>query len=103
MKHIESNFIGTDDIRLYYQVWRPEKNSKAVVQIIHGLAEHSNRYMNVVDALVPRGYVIYASDNRGHGNSEGIRGYVKKFETYLPHLITKGKVYSFLLRTTIGY
>lgn len=54
MMHIESNFIGTDDIRLYYQVWRPEKTSKAVVQIFHGLAEHSNRYMNVVDALVPR-------------------------------------------------
>ena len=83
MKHIESNFIGTDDIRLYYQVWRPEKNSKAVVQLIHGLAEHSNRYLNVVNALVPSGYVIYASDNRGHGKSEGIRGYVNKFETFV--------------------
>jgi len=83
MKHIESNFVGTDDVRLYYQVWRPEKNSKAVVQIIHGLAEHSNRYMNVVNALVPRGYAIYASDNRGHGKSEGIRAYVKKFEKYV--------------------
>jgi alpha-beta hydrolase superfamily lysophospholipase len=83
MKHIEDNFIGIDEVRLYYQVWRPEKNPKAVVQVVHGLAEHSGRYINVVNALIPRGYTIYAADHRGHGKSEGIRAYVKKFEYYV--------------------
>ncbi|MFX1465826.1 MAG: alpha/beta hydrolase, partial [Promethearchaeota archaeon] len=83
MKHIEGNFIGTDDVRLYYQVWRPETTAKAVVQVAHGLAEHSGRYLNIVNALIPRGYAIYATDHRGHGKSEGLRAYVKKFEYYV--------------------
>lgn len=83
MKHIEDSFIGINGVRLYYQVWRPEKNLKAVVQVIHGLAEHSGRYLNIVNALIPRGYAIYAADHRGHGKSEGLRAYVKKFEYYV--------------------
>ena len=82
MKHIEGNF-GINEVRLYYQVWRPEKNPKAVVQVVHGLAEHSGRYLNIVNALIPRGYAIYAADHRGHGKSEGLRAYVKKFEYYV--------------------
>ncbi|MFX1519469.1 MAG: alpha/beta hydrolase [Promethearchaeota archaeon] len=83
MKHIEDSFTGTDDIRLYYQVWQPDITPKAVVQVVHGLAEHSGRYLNIVNALIPQGYAIYASDLRGHGKSEGLQAYVKKFEYYV--------------------
>ncbi|MFX1296813.1 MAG: alpha/beta hydrolase [Promethearchaeota archaeon] len=83
MKHFEDNFIGVDDVNIYYQVWRPDENPKAVVQIIHGYAEHSGRYLNVVNELIPRGYVLYANDHRGHGKSEGIQLYVKKFENFI--------------------
>lgn len=83
MEHLEDTFNGADGIKLYYQVWRPEETPKAVVQIMHGFGEHSGRYLNVVNELVLRGYVVYANDHRGHGKSEGIQLYVKKFQDFI--------------------
>ncbi len=83
MKHTEDNFQGADGVKLYYQVWRPDGTPKAVVQIVHGFAEHGGRYLNVTNELVPRGYVIYADDHRGHGKSEGVQLYVKKFQNFI--------------------
>lgn len=39
--------------------------------------------MNVVNALVPAGFGIYAKDHRGHGKSDGTRGYINNFNEYL--------------------
>lgn len=54
MKHHEDNFIGVGDVKLFYQVWRPDKTTKAVIQLIHGFLEHGGRYTNVVNELIPR-------------------------------------------------
>ncbi len=86
MRHLTGEFKGRDNISLYFQGWLPEASPKAVVLVIHGLAEHSRRYMNLVNHLVPRGYAIYGFDLRGHGKSGGIRGYVKQFSDYLDDL-----------------
>jgi alpha-beta hydrolase superfamily lysophospholipase len=83
MKHSEESFTSQDGIKIYYQVWKPDTPAKAVVQVVHGLAEHGSRYMNVVNTLVPAGYAIYATDHRGHGKSEGLRGYVNKFNDFI--------------------
>ncbi len=45
----------------------PAAQPKAVVQIVHGMAEHSARYRHVAAALVEAGYTVYASEHRGHG------------------------------------
>ncbi|MFX1538868.1 MAG: alpha/beta hydrolase [Promethearchaeota archaeon] len=82
MKYKEDHFVTDDGLNLYFQVWQPQGESKATIQIIHGLAEHSSRYNNVVNFLVPKGFTIYANDLRGHGKSEGIRGYVNSFDDY---------------------
>ncbi len=83
MKHIESEFLGEKDLRIYYQAWLPDSTPKAVIQLVHGFGEHSGRYGNVVDKLVPMGYAIYADDHRGHGKSEGIRNYTDSFDFYV--------------------
>lgn len=44
---------------------------KAVVQICHGLAEHSARYARFALALNSVGYHVYAHDHRGHGTNIG--------------------------------
>ncbi|MHA1299101.1 MAG: lysophospholipase [Candidatus Helarchaeota archaeon] len=83
MKHTEDYYKGAKGIEIYYQVWRPEDNPKAVVQIVHGIAEYSDRYINVVNALVPKGYIIYASDLQGHGKTKSLTGFVEKFDHYI--------------------
>jgi len=85
MEHREGEFKGRGGVRIWYQVWRPEA-PKAVVALAHGLGEHSGRYRNVVDWLVPRGYAIYALDHRGHGRSGGRRGHLDRFSDYLDDL-----------------
>jgi len=44
---------------------------RAVVQICHGLAEHSARYGRFAEALAQAGYHVYAHDHRGHGVNIG--------------------------------
>lgn len=40
---------------------------RGIVQICHGLAEHSGRYERFALALVAAGYHVYIHDQRGHG------------------------------------
>lgn len=82
MKHMESEFEGVKGLKIYYQAWLPE-SLKAVVQIAHGFAEHSGRYLNVVNELVPLGYAVYANDHRGHGKSEGNINFVDNLDQYI--------------------
>jgi alpha-beta hydrolase superfamily lysophospholipase len=88
MPHIEGNFKGQKNLTLYYQGWLPEQTPKAVLLIVHGLAEHSGRYKNVVEYFVPKGYAVYGFDQRGHGRSDGARCYVDRFSDYIVDLHT---------------
>jgi alpha-beta hydrolase superfamily lysophospholipase len=47
--------------------WLPERPLRAIVQIAHGLTEHSARYARLATALNAAGYGVYAADLRGHG------------------------------------
>jgi len=88
MKHQEGIFIGVRDASLYYQGWLPEGEVRAVLLVVHGLAEHSGRYMNLVNHFVPLGYAVYGIDHVGHGRSEGRRLYVERFVDYTEPLRT---------------
>ena len=76
MKHNEGNFSGANDLNLFYQSWQPDNGSKAIIAIVHGFGEHSGRYMNIVNHVLPQGYTVYGFDHRGHGRSEGNRGHI---------------------------
>jgi len=82
MKHEDGFFEGVRGAKIYYQCWLPDGDVHAVLLISHGLAEHSGRYMNVVNHFVPHGYAVYALDHYGHGRSEGRRVYVKGFTDF---------------------
>lgn len=82
MRHQEGFFKGVRDANIYFQSWLPEGEPKAVLVIVHGLAEHSGRYMNIVNHFVPLGYAVYGMDHLGHGKSDGKRVYLKRFEDY---------------------
>lgn len=77
----EGTFPGRGGLPLHYRSWRPP-HPRAALVIVHGLAEHSGRYGNVVDYFAPLGYALYAFDLRGHGRSPGPRGYVDSWRDY---------------------
>lgn len=79
MIHEDGEFTGQGGLRLYRQVWLPDDEPKAAVVLAHGYGEHSGRYGNLVERLVPHGYAVHALDHRGHGRSEGPRGHVGRF------------------------
>src|SRR4030042_3862441 len=86
--HIEGTFKGHKGLTIYEQCWLPQGNLKAILLVVPGLAEHSGRYMNLVNYFVPRGYAICGLDHRGHGKSEGLRCHINKFPDYLTDLKT---------------
>ena len=58
-----------DGLSLFTYCWLPDAPPHAVVQIVHGLAEHAGRYARLAGALSNRGYAVYANDLRGHGRT----------------------------------
>ena len=83
MKHKEGTFKGFEGDDIYYQWWLPDEAPRAVILIVHGLAEHSGRYANVVDHFVPRGYALFGFDLPGHGKSFGRRVHIRRFSDYV--------------------
>ena len=81
----ESFFIGEGGLKLFYKRYQAEPE-KARIVIAHGLGEHSGRYDNVVERLLPEGISIWALDHRGHGRSDGTRGHVFSFYQYVVEL-----------------
>jgi alpha-beta hydrolase superfamily lysophospholipase len=63
----EFEFRADDGHTLLGRRWLPQSPSRAVLQIAHGLAEHSARYARLAKALNSAGYAAYANDHRGHG------------------------------------
>lgn len=74
-----------DGLNIFYRQYKASPE-KAKMIIIHGLGEHSGRYLNVINRLVPKGISIFALDFRGHGKSDGKRGHVLSFDDYLEDL-----------------
>ncbi len=63
---------AADGLSLTAYRWEPETPEPVgVVQIAHGVAEHSLRYDRLARALTAAGYVVRAHDHRGHGGSVG--------------------------------
>jgi lysophospholipase len=79
MHHREATFTGHGGLEIAWQAWRPEAPARAILVVSHGAGEHGGRYGHVVDALVPLGFAVYASDHRGHGRSGGRRALVDRF------------------------
>ncbi|MET0388807.1 MAG: alpha/beta fold hydrolase, partial [Polyangiales bacterium] len=60
-----------DGTSIAFYTWpAPSQSIKGAVQIAHGLVEHAARYDRFAQALTRAGYVVYASDHRGHGQTQ---------------------------------
>jgi acylglycerol lipase len=86
MSHTTEKITAADGLELFINTWKAAE-TKAVVVIAHGLAEHSGRYAHVAENLNAVGYSVVAPDHRGHGQSGGEpRTYVTDMDTYVDDL-----------------
>ena len=83
MNHEEGTLATDDGLALFWQSWVPPGEPEGVLLFVHGLAEHSGRYLNPVRHFVARGWACYGFDYRGHGKSPGARVHVSDYEEYL--------------------
>lgn len=75
MKHME---LRTFDGKINtVSVWDEVDNKIGAVVIVHGMAEHADRYDDFAKRLNREGYVVLADNHRGHKfNPDGERGIV---------------------------
>ena len=83
MQQIEFSWKTKDGQNLYAKEWKPDGKVKAVIALVHGLGEHIGRYDHVAEAMGKAGYAMVGFDQRGHGKSDGIRGYEISYETIM--------------------
>ncbi len=76
---------SADGVKIFYRQY-PAESERARMVIAHGLGEHSGRYENIVERMLPKGISVWVPDHRGHGQSGGKRGHVLKFSQYLSDL-----------------
>lgn len=56
--------------------WMPDETPRAVLQVIHGIADFAERYDNFARYMNTLGFVVVAEDHMGHGQSvNGVQGY----------------------------
>jgi alpha-beta hydrolase superfamily lysophospholipase len=65
------------------RISQPPGGARAAVLLTHGYAEHTGRYAHVIDRWNSKGILVGSYDLRGHGDSEGVRGHVSRFDEYV--------------------
>ncbi len=64
----EFTYPSTDGIHKIHAVeWLPEGEPRAVVQIVHGVAEYALRYDPLARYLTEHGFLVCGEDHLGHG------------------------------------
>lgn len=58
---------ASDGYPIVVHRWRAAGPIKGIIQISHGMGEHSGRYDCLATILAKLGFVVYSNDHRGHG------------------------------------
>ncbi len=84
----ENYWKSFDGLNLFSRTWHPSGKPRAVIHLIHGLGEHSGRYNAWAEKLSEQGFLVRSFDLRGHGKSEGKRGYSSAYAKLIKDLDT---------------
>ena len=101
------HFKSKDGLELFAHAFPSKKPPKAIICLVHGHGEHIERYQHLAAALNDAGYALVGFDNRGHGQSDGLRGHTPSYESLLDDMDTflteVDKDYPDLLRILYGH
>ncbi|MDR0388399.1 MAG: lysophospholipase [Treponema sp.] len=82
-----ASYNGRDTVKGW--IYTPIRKPRGIVQVVHGLREHSRRYMHLILKLNEAGFIVGADDHVGHGKTAadsdtwgdyGTRGYLTTTE-----------------------
>jgi alpha-beta hydrolase superfamily lysophospholipase len=79
-------FESADGTRLFWRRRPAPGEPLATLLFVHGLAEHSGRYVHVLEYFANAGYDCWAFDYRCHGESPGLRVHVDRFDEFTADL-----------------
>jgi alpha-beta hydrolase superfamily lysophospholipase len=66
------SYNGRDTVKGW--IYSPIRKSRGIVQVVHGLGEHSRRYLHLILKLNEAGFVVCADDHVGHGKTAADSG-----------------------------
>ena len=78
---IETLISKRDQLPLELAIIEPEGEPVGIIQLIHGMSEHKERYYDFMNYLVKQGYICAIHDHRGHGASVKDKSHLGYFYT----------------------
>lgn len=69
------SFQSVQGLPLSGRKWIPEETPRGIVQLVHGMAEHIDRYDQVASFLCGRGFLVVGHNHLGHGKDAALHGY----------------------------
>lgn len=78
---IEKLLSKRDQLPLELAIIEPEREAIGIIQLIHGMSEHKERYYDFMNFLSQQGYICAIHDHRGHGASVKDRSHLGYFYT----------------------
>jgi acylglycerol lipase len=86
VSNVITQTLSTEDgLKLVCRSYKTD-NPVANIFLVHGYAEHSERYNWLSQQLNTSGFNFFTFDLRGHGKSEGERAYIYSFDQYTEDL-----------------
>lgn len=83
---IKSAFPSVTGQQLACRMWLPETAPRAVIQLVHGMAEHIDRYDAPARAFAQAGFLVVGHTHLGHGEDAPTLGHFGKTDGW-QHLI----------------
>jgi alpha-beta hydrolase superfamily lysophospholipase len=83
---IEDRFESWDDAELFYRAWKPAQGSDKALIFLHRGHEHTGRIGQQVNEFGLSDFWAFSWDIRGHGHTDGPRGYTENFYDHVKDL-----------------
>ena len=75
-RFVKGTFTSVTGQKLDWRLWRPEGRPRAIVQLVHGMAEHIDRYDTPARALTAAGFQVVGHTHLGHGPQAAVKGHI---------------------------